>query len=32
MLSLSTHLFVKNLACEAALCLSQDQSIFSEEK
>ena len=32
MLSLSTHLFVKNLVCEAALCLIQDQSIFSEEK
>ena len=32
MLCLSTHLFVKNLVCEAALCLIQDQSIFSEEK
>ena len=31
-LSLSTHLFVKNLVCEAAFCLIQDQSIFSEEK
>ena len=31
-LCLSTHLFVKNLVCEAALCLIQDQSIFSEEK
>ena len=29
---LSIHLFVKNLVCEAALCLIQDQSIFSEEK
>ena len=28
----STDLFVKNLVCEAALCLIQDQSIFSEEK
>ena len=32
MLCLSTHLFVKNLVCEAALCLMQDQSMFSEEK
>ena len=31
-LCLSTHLFVKNLVCEAGLCLIQDQSIFSEEK
>ena len=27
-----TDLFVKNLVCEVALCLIQDQSIFSEEK
>ena len=32
MLSLSTHLFVKNLVFEAALSLIQDQSVFSEEK
>ena len=31
-LCLSTHLFVKNLVCEASLCLIQDQSTFSEEK
>ena len=32
MLSLSTHLYDKNLVCEAALCLIQDQSVFSGEK
>ena len=32
MFSLSTNMFVKNPVCEAALCLIQDQSIFSEDK
>ena len=32
LLEYTEHLFVKNLVCEAALCLIPDQSIFSEEK